>query len=99
MAFGSSAFAAANWALTADVAPPDEAARFLGLANIGTAGAAAAAGLFGPLVDWGNGATPGMGYTALFAAAGVAFIASALAVRGVVGPQTWPPLTSRQQAG
>jgi MFS family permease len=99
MALGSAAFAAANWALTADVAPPDQAACFLGLANIGTAGAAAAAGLFGPLVDWGNGAAPGMGYTALFAAAGLAFIASALAVRGVARPQTWPPLMSRQQAG
>ncbi|MFL5806112.1 MAG: MFS transporter [Roseiflexaceae bacterium] len=98
MALGSAAFAAANWALTADVAPPNEAARFLGLANIGTAGAAAAAGLFGPLVDWSNGAASGMGYTALFAAAVLAFIASALAVRGVAGQPTWPPLTSRQQA-
>ena len=41
MALGSAAFAAANWALTADVAPPHEAARFLGLANIGTTGAEA----------------------------------------------------------
>ena len=51
------------------------------------------------IVDWGNGAAPGMGYTALFVAAGLAFIASALALRGVAGRSTWPPLTSRQQAG
>ena len=99
MALGSAAFAAANWALTADVAPPDEAARFLGLANIGTAGAAAAAGLFGPLVDWGNGAAPGTGYTALFGAAGLAFIASALALRGVAGQPAWFFPASRQRAG
>lgn len=54
MALGSAAFTGANWALTADLAPPAEAARFMGLANIGTAGAAAAAGLLGPLVDAAN---------------------------------------------
>jgi MFS family permease len=83
MALGSAAFAGANWALTADLAPPAEAARFFGLANIGTAGAAAAAGLFGPLIDWANGRTPGMGYTALFVAATLAFLASALTVRAI----------------
>ena len=54
MALGSAAFAGANWALTTELAPPEEAARFMGLANFGTAGGAAAAGLLGPLVDWGN---------------------------------------------
>jgi MFS family permease len=83
MAIGSAAFASANWALTADLAPPAEAARFFGLANIGTAGAAAAAGLFGPLVDWGNTQAPEAGYTALFLVAGLACAASALALRGV----------------
>ena len=39
MALGSAAFASVNWALTIDLTPPAEAARFLGLANIGTAGA------------------------------------------------------------
>jgi Na+/melibiose symporter-like transporter len=99
MALGSAAFAAANWALTADVVPLDEAARFFGLANVGTAGAAAAAGLFGPLVDWGNGLAPGAGYTALFAAAGLAFIASALATHRVARPHMWHTLRSPQQPG
>jgi MFS family permease len=83
MALGSAAFAGANWAFTADLAPPAEAARFFGLANIGTAGAAAAAGLFGPLIDWANDRTPGMGYTALFVAAALAFVASAVTVRRI----------------
>jgi MFS family permease len=82
MALGSAMFAAANWARTADLAPVDEAARFFGLANIGTAGAAAAAGLLGPLVDWGNAAAPGAGYTALFVAAALAFAGSIAALRG-----------------
>ena len=51
MALGSAAFSSANWAQTADLAPPAEAARFFALANFGTTGAVAVAGLLGPLVD------------------------------------------------
>jgi MFS family permease len=81
MSFGSAAFASANWAMTTDLAPPHEAARFMGLANFGTAGGAAAAGLLGPVVDWGNQFAPGRGYTFLFAAAAAAFLASLLVLR------------------
>jgi MFS family permease len=83
MAVGSAAFAAGNWAFITDVVPPEEAGRFMGLANFGTAGAAAVAGLAGPLVDWGNGVSGGSGYIALFAVAACAFGASALALRGI----------------
>ena len=86
MALGSAAFAGANWAMTADLVPPAEAARFMGLANVGTAGAAAAAGLGGPLVDWANAAAPGAGYTLLFVAATLACAASALALRPLGTP-------------
>lgn len=79
MSLGSAAFSSANWALTADLVPAGESARFFGLANIGTAGAAAAAGLFGPLVDWANAIRPGAGFPALFIAAAMAFLLSALA--------------------
>jgi MFS family permease len=88
MALGSAAFSAANWALTADLAPPAEAARFLGLANLGTAGAAATAGLFGPLVDWANGRDHGAGYTALVALAIVAFVTSMAPLRAVAAAPT-----------
>jgi MFS family permease len=90
MALGSAAFSAANWAMTADLVPPAEAARFMGLANFGTAGAAAAAGLFGPLVDWANGRDVGTGYTALFVLAAVAFIASAVPLRAVIATASVP---------
>lgn len=78
MALGSAAFTGANWALTADLAPPAEAARFMGLANIGTTGATAAAGLLGLMVDAANRLAPGLGYPALFVAAALASIAAAL---------------------
>ncbi len=81
MSLGSAAFSVANWAMTADIIPSNEAARHFGLANFGTAGAAAAAGLFGPLVDAVNRIYPGGGYTALFIAAAVIFLASGVAIR------------------
>jgi MFS family permease len=93
MALGSAAFAGANWALTADLVPRDEAARFFGLANFGTAGAAAAAGLFGPLIDWANGQAGGSGYTLLFGLAAVLFIAALLPLRKVIVK----PLTHQTQ--
>jgi MFS family permease len=90
MALGSAAFSAANWALTADLVPPAEAARFMALANFGTAGAAAAAGLFGPLVDWANGRNLGAGYTLLFVLAAVAFVISVAPLRAVVATAPVP---------
>jgi len=92
LAVGSGAFAAANWALTTDLAPREEAARYMGLANFGTAGAAAAAGLAGPLVDWGNAQGTGAGYVVLFVGAALAFGSSALALRGVIAAVRRAPL-------
>jgi MFS family permease len=87
MALGTAAFSGANWALTADLVPAHESARFFGLANIGTAGAAAVAGLSGPLVDWANGAQPGLGYTTLFLFAAGMFAASGVVLLAIKARQ------------
>jgi MFS family permease len=87
MALGTAAFSGANWAMTADLVPTNESARFFGLANIGTAGAAAVAGLSGPLVDWANGAQPGLGYTTLFLFAAGMFAASGVALLAIKARQ------------
>jgi MFS family permease len=81
MSLGSAAFAGGSWALLADLVPKDQPARFFGLANFSTAGAAAAAGLFGPLIDGADRVTPGLGFSILFAAASLAFLASILPLR------------------
>jgi MFS family permease len=81
MSLGSAAFTGGSWALLADLVPKDQPARFFGLANFGTAGAAAAAGLFGPLIDWTNRLIPGMGFSVLFVAAALAFLASILPLK------------------
>lgn len=51
MAIGTAAFVVANWAATTDLAASAGAGRLMGVANIGTGGAAACAGLMGPLID------------------------------------------------
>lgn len=51
MAAGSAAFGAASWAMLGDLTASDDAGRLLGIANVGTAAAAALAGAFGLVVD------------------------------------------------
>ncbi|MGQ0608239.1 MAG: MFS transporter [Chloroflexota bacterium] len=51
MALGSAAFGSASWAMLADVSATPHAGRLLGIAHVGTAGAAAAAGAFGLIID------------------------------------------------
>lgn len=82
MSLGSAAFSGGSWALLADLVPRDRSARFFGLANFSTAGAAAAAGLFGPLIDAAESLYPGAGFSVLFLLAAAAFLASALPLTG-----------------
>ena len=95
MSLGSAAFASANWAMAADLAPSNQGGRYFGLLNIGTGGAAAAAGLFGPLIDFGNQASPGFGYTLLFALAALISLSSVIALRKIPGT---PPLPIMDRA-
>ena len=88
LSIGSAAFVGANWAATTDVVPPEAAARYMGIANIGTAGAAAVAGLSGLLVDMASRAGLGDGYEVLFASCAVLFALSALALRGIAPDRT-----------
>ena len=81
MSLGSAAFTGGSWALLADLVPKDQPARFFGLANFSTAGAAAAAGLFGPVIDGVERISPGMGFPGLFILASIAFLTSALPLR------------------
>lgn len=95
LAIGTASFGAGSWALATDLVPADEAARQMGLANYATAGAAAMAGLFGPVVDAGERLAPGIGYPALMIGA-----ALAAAVGGLVAlrvPETTTLLTSLEE--
>lgn len=82
MALGSAAFGAGSWAMLADLSEGGDAGRLLGIANFGTAGAAAAAGLFGPVIDIANAMMAGTGYTVAFLlAAGATALGGLLAWR------------------
>lgn len=83
MSIGSAAFGGGSWALLADLVPQKESARYFGLANFSTAGSAAVAGLFGPLIDGLEHVSPGLGFSGLFLAASLAFLASLLPIKTI----------------
>jgi MFS family permease len=86
---GVGVFLTANWALLNQLAPPEEAGKFMGLTNIATAGGGAVARLFGPAIDGLNLLRPGanLGYSFLFVSAAVFAVVSALMLRQVAAPQ------------
>ncbi len=72
---------ASNWAMGTDLAPPEEAGRYLGIANLAGAGAGiVGVGIGGPLADFCNALRPGLGYSVAFALYGVLFLLSAAAL-------------------
>ncbi len=73
-------FISVNWALATDLIPRKEAGKYLGLSNLATAGAGAAARLTGPLIDSLNALNPEAlwGYPALFIISGTLALIGAL---------------------
>lgn len=80
-------FLSADWALMADIVPPEHAGRYMGLSNTVTAGSALlAVALGGPLADIVNGWQFGLGYRAIFLLAAVEFVIGAICIRRVHEP-------------
>ena len=80
---GIGAFLSANWALATDIVPREEAARYLGIANIATCiGSGVARLLGGVLIDPINRAlgSSSSGYLLLYSLAAICFLASALVI-------------------
>lgn len=70
-------FMATNWALGTDLAPKQDAGRYLGISNLAGAGAGiVGAGIGGPLADFFNALQPGLGYIIIFAIYGGLFLLS-----------------------
>jgi MFS family permease len=70
MSIGTGAFMTANWSASVALVPPGEAGRLLSIANLGTAVAAAVAGLVGPVIDVA-GFAPALLAAALISAAAI----------------------------
>jgi len=68
------AFMSSNWALATDLVPRSEEARYLGLTNLATAGGAALARLIGPVIDFFNSYSSGLGYQVMLLACFIYFI-------------------------
>ena len=62
LGIATGAFSSTNWALATDLVNKGKEARYLGIANMATAGAGVLAGLFGPLIDHYETITSGLGY-------------------------------------
>lgn len=81
---GAGLFMTTNWALGTDLAPSNEAGRYLGISNLAGAGAGIiGTGIGGYVADQINHYQAGMGYMVLFASYMVLFALSAVSLRGV----------------
>jgi MFS family permease len=87
MAVGSAAFGSASWALLADLSPAPRAGGLLGIANLGTAGAAAGAGGFGAVIDVA-------GFGAAFGLAAACSVAGAIVALTLADTMTRPMLAA-----
>ena len=67
-------FFSTNWALATDLVVKGEEARYLGLTNLATAGGAALARLIGPMIDFFNARSPGLGYDVMLLVSFIYFL-------------------------
>lgn len=72
------AFTSTNWALAIDLVAEGEEARYLGLANMATAGGAALARLIGPVIDHFEAVRADLGYQVMLVVCCIYCIAGAL---------------------
>jgi Na+/melibiose symporter-like transporter len=72
------AFSSTNWALATDLVNKGEEARYLGLANMATAGGGALARLIGPVMDFANNRVANLGYSMMLLACTAYLIVGAL---------------------
>jgi len=83
---GAGLFATTNWALGTELAPREEAGRYLGVSNLAGAGAGVVgAGIGGPMADLLNNYRSGLGHFAIFACYGVLFALSSVSLLRVRG--------------
>lgn len=85
VAVGTGMFMAGNWAMTSDIAAGHGAGRLMAVANLGTGGAAALAGIFGPVVDAANGWHTGAGFALLLVAASLVTLLALVHIRALAG--------------
>ncbi len=79
---GSGLFMTVNWAMGTNLVPSAEAGHYLGISNLAGAGAGMiGSGIGGPVADYINLSSHGLGYFAIFAAYVLLFALSAVSLR------------------
>jgi len=79
------AFSSTNWALATDLVAKGKEARYLGLANMSTAGASALVVFIGPLIDHYEAISAGLGYQAMLISCLIFFVLGGLLLMKVKG--------------
>ena len=96
---GGGLFLTSSWALATELVPQEQAAHYLGLTNLATAGGSAAARLTGPLIDglnrWSGSTT--LGYVGVYALSGLLFLISSAAIRRVTPDAVRNPIAQQQR--
>jgi MFS family permease len=81
---GTGVFYATNWALGTDLVPKQDAGKYLGISNLAGAGAGiVGAGIGGPMADFFNRLSPGLGYIVIFSIYGMLFVLSTVTLSRV----------------
>lgn len=93
------AYVSTSWALATDLVPPGEEAAYLGLTNVATAGAGAVARLIGPMIDFFNSRSPGLGYSVMLVACAVYFTAGTLIILKIGGRLKASPVPQNIEMG
>jgi len=84
LSFG--AFMSTNWALATDLVAKGEEARYLGLTNLATAGGSALTlFIIGPMIDFFNAYSPGLGYKVMFLICFTCLVAGSLLALKIKG--------------
>jgi MFS family permease len=86
---GMGLFLTSNWALANQLAPGNDAGKYMGLTNIATAGAGALGRLWGPILDGLNNAQTGdwLGYKAMFIFGTLCALLSILLLVRIIPPK------------
>ncbi len=84
LGLGTGLFVSTNWALGTRLVPAAQAGLWMGVSNLAGAGAGIlGSGIGGPMADFLNASSPGLGYFAIFAGYGVLFLLSVVCLKFV----------------
>ncbi len=80
LGISNGALLSAGWALATDLAVSGDEAKYLGVTNLAMAGGSALARLLGPMIDFFNGISQGLGYQVMLLVCLISFLAGVVLI-------------------